>query len=284
MMQKRMRLRYSGVCRECSSELNAGVEALYERESRTVLCLDCSHSEPEAESAPSAEITEPIVHPEIASGVAGASAQREHDRRSANRETRIREKHPKIGGLILAMSDDPQSTKAWQAGAVGEVVVAKRLDSIDRPDVRVLHDRRIPKSRANIDHIVVCPTGVFVIDAKRYKDKRPSLRVEGGLFRPRVETLMIGSRDGSKLVAGVKGQVELVAAALEAAGLGDVHVGGMLCFVEAEWPLFGGDFEIEGLDVLWPKKAVERVNKPGPLDAAAVDRVHGLLAIFFAPA
>jgi len=35
----------------------------------------------------------------------------------------------------------------------------------------ILHDRRIPGSRANIDHIVVAPSGVWIIDAKRYSDQ-----------------------------------------------------------------------------------------------------------------
>jgi len=39
---------------------------------------------------------------------------------------------------------------------------------------------------ANIDHIVVCPSGVVVIDAKRYRG-RPSLQTQGGFFSPRVE-------------------------------------------------------------------------------------------------
>lgn len=49
---------------------------------------------------------------EVFVGVAGGSAQREYERRKDRRESRIREAHPRIGGLILALSDDPQSTKA----------------------------------------------------------------------------------------------------------------------------------------------------------------------------
>jgi len=78
------------------------------------------------------------------------------------------------------MSDDPQSTRAWQTGARGEVVLGGRLDSLRERGIHVLHDRRIPGTTANIDHIVVGPRGVFVIDAKKYSGS-PSLRVEGGL-------------------------------------------------------------------------------------------------------
>lgn len=33
----------------------------------------------------------------------------------------------------------------------------------------------------------------------------------------------------------------------------------MLCFVDASWPLIGGAFTIDGVDVLWPKKLAERL-------------------------
>lgn len=103
---------------------------------------------------------------------------------------------------MLAVSDEPQSTASWARGAVGEEKLGARLDSLLSPENQVLHDRRIPKTAANIDHIVVCPSGVVVIDAKRYQG-RPTLQTHGGLFSPRVEKLVVGRRDCSKLVDGV---------------------------------------------------------------------------------
>jgi hypothetical protein len=35
----------------------------------------------------------------------------------------------------------------------------------------VLHDRAVPRGRANIDHIAVVPSGVWVIDTKRYRGR-----------------------------------------------------------------------------------------------------------------
>ena len=281
--------RYAGQCVECGKSLAAGTGSFYDLDRRAVTCLECaagkrvSHFE---ESAVGETYAEPAQLQEapVLSGKAGASAQREHDRRVDRREARIRSDHPLIGGLILAATEPPPSTTAWATGAVGEVVLGRRLDAIERPDVRVLHDRRIPGSRANIDHIVVCPSGVYVIDAKRYENQRPSLRVEGGFFSPRVETLMIGSRDGSKLVAGVRGQIAHVESVLLAAGLENVPIGGMLCFVDSEWPLFGAEFVVHGISVLWPTKAAKHLVQPGPLGSETVDRVHRLLASSFLPA
>ena len=93
------------------------------------------------------------------------------------------------------------------------------------------------------------PTGVYVIDAKKYRG-RPHLKIDGGLFRPRVERLLVGSRDCTKLVDGVLKQVDVVRGILEPG----VPVHGVLCFVEADWPLLGGNFTTRDVHALWPKK------------------------------
>lgn len=268
--EKRMRLRYPGVCRICGSDIPAKVEAVYERSAKTVRCL--SHPE---DLAPSEQTPKIDIDP----GVPGASARREFERRKATREERVRSKHPRLGGLMLALTDDPQSTTAWDTGAIGEERLGQRLNELASDDLRVLHDRRIPKSRANVDHIAVGRSGVHVIDAKRYKG-RPKLSVEGGLLRPRVEKLVVGSRDCTKLVDGVLKQVDLVQAIV-----GDqVPVTGVLCFVEADWPLFGGDFSIRAVEVVWPKKLYPRLASDGPLDADVVRRIHEQLARALPPA
>ncbi|MDL5350928.1 nuclease-related domain-containing protein [Microbacterium sp. zg-YB36] len=269
---KRMRLRYAGTCRLCAAPLAAGADAIYERESKTVRCAEC----PEASATASATASASV---EIEVGVAGASARREHERRRARREDRIRADHPRIGGLILAVTEDPQSTRAWESGAVGEERLAQWLSAL--PDtIRVLHDRRIPRTKANIDHIVVSPAGVWVIDAKRYKDQRPSLQVEGGIIRRRTESLRVGGRDRTNLVRGVESQVARVAAALDDPS---IPVGGVLCFLDADWPLIGGSFAVDGIDVVWPRRLLQMLTaaEPRAVDAAAV---HARIAAAFPPA
>ncbi|MBC7595298.1 MAG: NERD domain-containing protein [Kineosporiaceae bacterium] len=274
-----------------------GTSAVYDRDTKSVTCMAClAETIPSApqttgpdfpESFDDAKSALPELGPEQSeafAGVAGASAQHEYERRKNKRETRIRDAHPRMGGLILALSDDPQSTKAWATGAQGEKRLGRQLDGLIGDGVHVLHDRRIPPTKANIDHIVVCPSGVFVIDAKKYQGQRPSLRIEGGWIRARTETLMVGSRNRTNLVDGVHQQVARVQAALDAKGLSAVPVGGMLCFVEADWPLIGGDFTIAGLNVLWPKKVASHIIKPGAVDIDTVKRVYQALASSFPPA
>jgi hypothetical protein len=274
-----MRLRYAGACRVCGVELPAKVEAIYERTTKTVRCV--SHDvRPAVEPAvvevvdpTGVEVVEPAVVEVAESGTAGASARREFERRKAKREERIRTKHPKLGGLMLAVSDEQQSTTAWDIGALGEERLGKGLDRLASDTLRLLHDRRIPRSKANIDHLAVTASGVYVIDAKKYRG-RPHLKIEGGLFRPRVERLLVGSRDCTKLVDGVLKQVDVVRGLLD----DDVPVHGVLCFVEADWPLIGGTFTTRGVQALWPKKLYPKLQAEGPFTADTVAEIHRKLA------
>src|SRR5690242_10729986 len=58
----------------------------------------------------------------------------------------------------------------WEAGALGEERVAAVLADADQQTTKVLHDRLQDPSRskANIDHLVVNASGVFLIDAKNW--------------------------------------------------------------------------------------------------------------------
>ena len=209
---------------------------------------------------------------------AGASAMREYDRRRARDEEKIREKwgDGPFGTIAVALASERQSTVAWKSGATGEAEVGQALDAIASEHVVALHDRRIPQSRANIDHIVVTRAGVWVVDAKRYRNKRPRLQVEGGLFRPRTEKLIVGG-DRTKLVDSVLHQVSLVQDVVAPAS-----VRGALCFVDADWPLFGGSFTVRGVDVCWPKRLAKQLAAlEGTVDVAAV---AAAIAAHFPPA
>ncbi|MGB9378443.1 MAG: nuclease-related domain-containing protein [Mycobacteriales bacterium] len=287
------KLRYAGKCHICTSALAAGTPAFYDRTTRKVTCLACAEGAdvatkpvPAQREAPAAEemAAQPPAPADVDQpddpGTAGASARREHARRLSRGEARTRAAHPRLGGLVLALSKPPQSTQAWAVGARGEELLAKRLDGLADKGVRLLHDRRIRGTVANIDHIAIAPVGVFVIDAKRYKG-RPRLQVDGGQRRPRTEKLIVASRDCTKVCAGVKNQVQRVRDALERNGLGAVPVTGMLCFVEADWPAFGGSFVIDGLHVLWPRLAVKHLLKPGMLGDGEILNLQRVLAAEF---
>jgi Nuclease-related domain len=62
-------------------------------------------------------------------------------------------------------------TRAWRHGAKGERRTARLLAPLERRGWAVLHDLAIPGSAANIDHLVIGPGGVLVIDSKQYRGR-----------------------------------------------------------------------------------------------------------------
>jgi Nuclease-related domain len=62
-------------------------------------------------------------------------------------------------------------TRAWRRGAAGERRTARLLAPLERRGWAVLHDLAIPGSQANLDHLVIGPGGVAVIDSKQYRGR-----------------------------------------------------------------------------------------------------------------
>jgi Nuclease-related domain len=82
-----------------------------------------------------------------------------------------------LGGLVavaagwgLWFRPSPDAV-AWRRGAAGERRTARLLDPLERHGWAVLHDLAVPGSRANIDHLVIGPGGVFVVDSKQYRGR-----------------------------------------------------------------------------------------------------------------
>jgi hypothetical protein len=61
-----------------------------------------------------------------------------------------------------------QQARTWQRGAAGERRTARLLDRLTRDGFVVFHDLAVPSSPANVDHLVIGPTGLFVIDSKQW--------------------------------------------------------------------------------------------------------------------
>lgn len=68
---------------------------------------------------------------------------------------------------------------AWRKGAAGERATARRLRTLELAGYTVLHDLAVPHSSANIDHLIIGPTGVFVIDSKNWH-RRTTIRAATG--------------------------------------------------------------------------------------------------------
>ena len=175
-----------------------------------------------------------------------------------------------------AWRSEPQHPRAWRGGAEGEETLARSLARGTKGrGVVFLHDRRVPRSRASIDHIAIGPSGVAVIAAKRYRG-RIEVERRGGLFREHTEHLLVGRRDCTELVDGVVAQADVVRAILaDGHATVRVPVRAVLCFVEGEWP-WSGSVELRGVPVVTPQQAA-KLCASGQLPAATVTEVADAL-------
>jgi len=282
-----MVLRRDDTCAICAISVASGTKAWWDSNARTVTCTGCaSGAVPPAEPVEAIEVADSPDPPAVNEpGVAGASARREYDKRHQVREDKVRAAHPKIGGFLLAVTEEPQSIKAWDKGADGEQHVGRLLDRLaTEGKIRALHDRRVPGSRGNIDHIAITPTGIVVIDAKNYTG-RVEQRTTGSIFKPGPMKLYVNRRDRSTVIAGVHKQIEVISRAVgPIVGSQDVKVTGMLCFTQADFALFARPFTIDGVSVHWPRSMIKAVTAAGDLTLGAMEEIAARLGETLRPA
>ncbi|HEX4176342.1 MAG TPA: nuclease-related domain-containing protein [Acidimicrobiales bacterium] len=167
------------------------------------------------------------------------------------------------------------STELWALGAEGEESIGPVLSRAVGERGVVLHDRRVPHSRANLDHLAIVPSGVWVIDSKHYRGRLERRRVRGWCMSR--AALYVGRRDRSALLASARRQRALVTRHLPSR----VPVRVALCFTGVELSPFTRPFALDGVLVTWPKALVKSLAEPGPLDARDRHELAVMLAAVF---
>jgi len=101
---------------------------------------------------------------------AGAAAQSESERARA-----LAEEHRRKADYL------ERRAMTFEQGGVGEVQVAETLSRLLLAGYAIVDDIRWPgTSKANIDHVIYGPTGMFVVDAKNWTGK---VYVKSGVLR-----------------------------------------------------------------------------------------------------
>jgi hypothetical protein len=257
-------LRHEADCAVCGTHLERGDRATWN--GQTATCAAC---------------LEGVAVDGAEAGVAGASARREGVRRQGQHA------RGKNGGLLgrVARIGRPvrDASTAWATGAAGEQQLGRLLDALASDGlIAVLHDRALPRSRANLDHLVVAASGVWVIDAKKYRGRVEVVDV-GSIVRPDLRLKVDGRDLTAKLVRGGQWQADHVRRALDPT-YSDVPVHRALCFVDAKRRLGNKARTIEDVLVSWEKDIARRLRQPGPLDERFRAAIQRHLATRFRPA
>ncbi|HEX5982948.1 MAG TPA: nuclease-related domain-containing protein [Solirubrobacterales bacterium] len=106
-------------------------------------------------------------------------------RRQAGQHARAQAK--RLGWLRFLGGSFKRDFGAWSQGAEGEEVVGKILEGLAADGWHVIHD--VSFGRANIDHIVVGPGGIFTVETKSHRGK---------IFLDNVDQRMLGQAYAEK--------------------------------------------------------------------------------------
>lgn len=262
---RKLRLRYPAKCASCGISLSRGAEAIWDPAAKTVTCLAC------------------VPDGQVDPGAPGASAAAEGARRAKRKVDEVRRKYGDHAAEVAREIADQDAATSWGKGSEGESRLAHYVTREVGDCVIALHDRLIPGTRGNIDHIFVSPTGVWVVDAKAYKGKVVRREI-GPLWRCDNE-LYIGGSNRTSLAKGVDRQVDAAIAALRAdASLHGTDVHAVLCLVESEWKLLDLPFQVGNVWVMYPGALRKRLRKSGPLSREVMQRIARRLDLSLPPA
>lgn len=262
---RKLRLRYPATCVSCGISLSKGADAVWDPSAKTVTCLAC-------------------VPPDgpIDSGAPGASAAAEGERRTDRKVDEVRRKYGDHAAEVAREMANRDSAASWGKGSEGESRLASYVAREVGDRVIALHDRLVPGTRGNIDHIFVAPTGVWVVDAKAYRGK--VVRRETGPVWRRDNELFIGGRNRTSLAGGVRRQVEAVNAAMRRdESLHGTDLNAALCLTESEWGLLDLAFRVGNVWVLYPGALKKRLRKSGPLSRETMKRIAHRLDLSLPP-
>lgn len=132
-----------------------------------------------------------------------------------------------------------------------------RLDAELAPSAAVLHDRKVPGTRGDVDHVVIAPTGIWLVDAM--DDTGRVRRRDVGGWRSSGQRLFVGDHNRTKLVDAMGWHVAAVRAQLDHVGLGEVPVHPVVCLTTSTWGWCAKPFRIGGVLVTWPAALITAI-------------------------
>ena len=231
----------------------------------------------------------------------GASAQREYETRAASERAARRRSWPRrlpgavavlllclpaavlfqplalVMGVVVAVTvvvapmwaAASSGTLHYRTGASGEREVGRRLhEVVDRrlslgQGAAVLHDRKLPGRDENVDHVLVTPAGVTVVETKNWSGQLRQYR--GSWYAGRRSSV-------GEAATQARRQALAVTAVLRSAGITDVPVSAVVCLVGQARPrtaLQVKDVVVCGVDQLWVALPLDQGLDQAQVAAAA---------------
>ncbi len=184
-----------------------------------------------------------------------------------------------IGDIEALLVDESAPTRSRAENARDERGLAAFLDHGVSHVSTVLHNRRVPATSNNIDHLAVSSTGIWVIGVEDHTG-RVERRDVGGRLAPDPR-LFVAQRNKTELVAGVAERAMAVEQVLEKVGFSSIPIRGCLCFTDADWRFRPKLFPIDGVWVGWPQALVKTLRAAPVLERSALATLVQHLCVEF---
>lgn len=243
-------LRFGGKCESCGAQIEVRATGWHSAELKKVRCTRCG---PPSNDASAITRTEFYDDP--------------------------------VGGSAALREANARHDRKWVKGAAGEYLMDLSLRERLSKNTAILTDRRVPETTSNIDHLVVAPSGVWIIDTKNWKGR---IEYKATTAFGIDNRLVVGGTDRSQ---AAEKMYSLVMPVAQAIGDRSVPVHPALVFIEGDRGtaatvrlLTKRPYQHLGVWITAPKVLAKLINAPGPLSPDAVQRLAERLDSVFAPA
>jgi len=193
-----------------------------------------------------------------------------------------------IAGSSALRLDARRRGDKYLKGAQGEYLMGGFLARDLVAGARVLTDRHVPgDSEANIDHVVVASSGVWIIDSKKWAGE---IRYRSPRFPstdPR-RYLSVGGEDRTSHIAMI---YRLVIPVAQVIGDRTVSVHPVMAFIEPIWgvteslhfKMGRGPYEHKGVFLSGGHSIITKINEPGPLSLVDIEALYRKLDTVMPP-
>lgn len=183
-----------------------------------------------------------------------------------------------IGGSAALREARAQHDSNWRKGAIGEFMMSRYLYKNLPKEMVILNDREVPGMQGNIDHLVVAPSGIWIVDTKKWKGK---IEYRAESFDSIDARLLVNGEDRTSKIEKVYEQVISVAQIVNDP---KVPLNQAVVFAWGEWSTksslrlrLGKPYLHEGILITSPNVLIKRICKSGPLNSDQIRRLSDLL-------
>jgi hypothetical protein len=184
-----------------------------------------------------------------------------------------------VAGSSALRLDARRRGDDYLKGAHGEYLMGGYLANELVASARVLTDRHVPgDSEANIDHVVVASSGVWIIDSKKWAGEIHYRSPSFPSTDPR-RYLSVGGEDRTSQIAKI---YRLVIPVARVIGDRSVSVHPVIAFIESVWGVREslhfkrgkGPYVHDGVFLSGGHSIITKINEPGPLSLESIEVLY----------